>query len=247
MLESLKRWIAGQGEHGPGGVLSDWGRERGWRIARTEDGATWVAEERHESKACRIEWGPSQRSSLGAHELRIRGPLAAPASLQMLAMTANLANALEMDAYRNARDGSTGALNPEVSEEARWLGVLPRVNVSGLSAPARNAAVCLASHVSVAREWLAEGVAQQLALAPVVEPAGSARVQAVVHRGRLTVRLGVEALDRTQLEWAVAFYALAHRAAAQAAEHLFEGGEWSTTASATWVQSSLPNRGQVVH
>ena len=198
-------------------------------------------------QACRIEWGPSQRSCLGAKELRIRGPLATPASLQMLAMTANMANALEMDAYRNARDdpargawtrnlrGGPLAGCAAARERVRPVRSRPqRSRLSGQSCVGRSG-VAGRGRCATAGAGTCGGASRQH------EGAGGGPPRPIDSSAR---RGGAGSLS---IGVGSCLLCAGPPAATQAAEHLFEGGEWSTTASATWVQSSLPNRGQVAH
>jgi hypothetical protein len=236
MMESIKRWIAGESSSDAAAVLVRWAREQNWKVARMDEGATCLAEGLRDGSNVRIEWGPAQRSYLGPVELRLRSTLEAPPSLQMLVLSTRLAEQLELQAYQRLTDDARTELDVTVPEEMRWLTMLPRIPLGHLSLGVRACITALASHSSVGAKWLDTELASQLAAAPEIEQEGPAKLSLILHRGRLTLRLAASRLDADTLRWANQTHALALQKAIEVSAQLMDSslGGWATTASATW-------------
>lgn len=235
MMESFRRWIAGESDDdGAGGALVRWGRGQGWKVARVDEGSTSVAEGVRGASTVRVEWGAAQRNYLGETELRVRCMLDVPASLQLLVLSTRVAEQLELQAYQRLTEDARTELDVTVPEEMRWLTMLPRVNLGQLPSTLRSVVVVIASHTSVGAQWLDAALAAAIAAAPDGSMEGPARLAMMLHRGRLTLRVGVRRLDNAVLEWASSVHEMAATNAVNASVRMMDNAGWATTASATW-------------
>lgn len=237
MLTSIKRWIAGDGNPDASvEVLSAWGREHGWRVARVDDGATVVLAEPREQGSTHIEWGPVPDHGLGLLELRLRTQLDCPAGLQLLVLSMGVAEGWEMAAAKAmaAAPGSRIGDLPQVAatEELNWLTLLPRIGATRMPAALRSSVVAVASHVKLGTDWLHNGLAPVLGREEIGLTVSPFILK--LHRGRLSLRVAAPGVSMASLAAALIVHESAGQSAVHVSRSLTDLGDWPTTASAAW-------------
>lgn len=201
MLPSIKRWM---GRERPGGVdwsdVVDWAADRRLDFRRERDDRGFVVEGTAAGRPWRLEWGPPQRDYLAGRELRLRCEAGLPPELQMLLITAPLAEALEREAFSRFTEQAQTEVDLALPEEMRWLALFRRVPLApwrGL----RGRLDAVAALPGTVEAWLQEGdfcTHVERALAPTGDggdtPANAARARPLdplvlmTLRGRLYLR-----------------------------------------------------------
>lgn len=254
VLNSIKRWIAGETTEGSSAVLSQWARLRGWRFAQIAGAQCSMAERRKSSQRVRIEWGVSQRPYLGMYELRIRSSLSPVPSAQLAMFSEVLLE--PMMVYRNsllqnhqAVDHSTSNTSPAVlPTELDWIERYPKLRLRWGMDQQVPALISVANSPSLGKIWVGNGVAQQLWTMLLDQHNGSRAIQLeneqapppikvilTLSKGKLTLRLGIDRLDESWLDWAVQTHQMAMVCFQESSPA--HDPAWPTTASAMWVES----------
>ena len=201
MLEPLRRWFGG-GPDLPGWqALAPWARANRWSMRRTITHDGWVM-----SQAAlpdwRIEWGPSQRSFMSAHELRVR--IEAPQIVEATALLLDrpLLARMDHEVYQQFTDTVQTRYDNELPEEMRWLAMHARLGTSELG-PLRERYGALGHDAAWVSQWLAGDLAAALlrrAGKVAVDQASLEPLMVRLARGKLVLRQGAERPDVEMIE-----------------------------------------------
>jgi hypothetical protein len=208
-----------------------WAEAAGQRFAVGRGEQGFVIEAQRGSAACRVEWGPSQRSYIGTHELRVRADIGGGADLQMLAVTRELLKRLEHDVFEQATEGTETRIDGDTPEEMRWVVIYPQVPSKQLGVLHGRFGL-LANRPRAATLWLEEGLAQPLA-ASVAWHDPAAPMALVVQRGRFVLRLGLATPRVAAIDGALTLGLAAAAAARRVGDEVARGGVSSQRPS-TW-------------
>lgn len=189
MLKLLQRWLRG-GPHPGREALQAWCESTGWALRGIRDEPGFVIETRPGELAGRIEWGPSHRHYLGAHELRLRGDLPMPTAMHAVVMPKALMDTVESELFAQAVGRVRTRIDDTLPEEVRWLAVSPRLS-GALMGELKADYAAASSHVPWLAHWMQGPLGDALA-ARAKRPAADAPPFALVaHRGRLTLRVAM--------------------------------------------------------
>lgn len=201
MFESLRR-IVGGGPELPGWAeLAAWARARHWPLRRavTHDGWVMTPPDRAD---WRIEWGPSQRSFMSAHEYRVRIDAPNIVEAQALVVDRPLLARMDHEVYQQATEDVQTRYDDQLPEEMRWLAMHARLGTAELGT-LRERYGALGDDAHWVARWLGGGLADALR-----QRAGKLTVDAVsaeplmvrVARGQLVLRQGAERPEPASLE-----------------------------------------------
>jgi hypothetical protein len=235
MLDAIKRWISG-GAHGPDwSEVSGWAQKHGHGFKRARDDEGFVIDGAMGDKPWRLEWGPPQRSYIGARELRIRMELGLSSNLQMLLLSRLLMEMLERETFERYTKSNQTLIDVSTPEEMRWLAMFPKVDLGEQPKELRNRFAAVASDPQTALQWLEPAFSQRLNEAAVRLLRQDPPFVLMTLRGRLYLRLECALPEPLAISQSVALF----EAAAQAALHITgqavkESADWPTTSSTAW-------------
>lgn len=201
MLHSLKSLMSRPTVAESGlGWLDPWSQRRGERLKRVRGDVGFVIEGRFADRALRVEWGPSQRDYLLGRELRLRYELGLPSWLEMLVVSRDLAEQLEVRTFDDlTRDQQTG-IETQMPEEARWLAMYDQVPGDALPPGLRDLFVVLGSRQAAAQTWVDGDLGVRLARAADRWLGRETPLVLMTLRGRVYLRTEANALDETLLD-----------------------------------------------
>lgn len=216
MLKSVRRWLFGPPALPAWGALQAWCAQQSLLLRPTPQRDGFVIERPGGEPGWRIEWGPSRRTYLGSHELRLRGETGLDLALHALLIPRPLMTVLERALYSQITDSVQTRLDDDTPEEVRWLAMSTKLSAAQMGAlhPAYGA-VCNVPEWMAA--WLAGPLQAALPAASMTAPPhaiGAAPLAIVLQRGGMALRLGTpapgsEMLDLGQLSAALALFELA--------------------------------------
>ena len=201
MLESFRRWIGG-GPDLPGWQdLGPWARSRRWTLRRTITHDGWVLAD-PDRPEFRVEWGPSQRSFMSSHELRVR--LDAPNILeaQALVLDRPLLARMDHEVYQQFTDSVQTRYDDQLPEEMRWLAMHARLGAAELG-PLRERYGALGHDAGWVSRWLAGELSAALLRRAQKVPVDHASLEPLMIRlsfGKLVLRQGAEHPDVAAVE-----------------------------------------------
>jgi len=147
----------------------------------------FVIDGRLATSAWRMEWGPSQRSYISGHELRLRAELALPVELQAVVMNRELQETMEKAVFEQFVEGVQTRIDNETPPEMRWLVMYPKL--SGAEMPLlRERFVALSSSKKWLLNWLDGDLTKSLA---ALVPMPEVPLVLMVSRGRLVLRMAL--------------------------------------------------------
>lgn len=235
MLGALKRLWSGDRARARWGDIEDWAREHGHRFRRSRDDEGFVVEGAIAGRPWRLEWGPSQRDYIVGHELRLRMELGLPQAMQLLVLSRPLMLALERETYERYTDGTQTRIDTSTPEEMRWLAMHPQFAFpSGSVLRAHVGAV--GSSRSALAAWLEGPLSEQVVAAATGVLAYPTPFVLMTIRGRVSLRIGLPAIDSRALAQALALFAVAATRAVQVADTAAGAAStWPTsTGAAVW-------------
>jgi hypothetical protein len=207
MLKLLRRWIRGGPDAGRE-ALQAWCESTGWALRGIRDEPGFVIETRPGELAGRIEWGPSHRHYLGAHELRLRGELVMPADMHAVVMPKPLMDTVESELFAQAVGKVRTRIDDTLPEEVRWLAVSPRLS-GALMGELRADYAAASSHVPWLAHWMQGPLGDALAARAKLAPADAPPFALIAHRGRLTLRVAMPDPDVAGVQAAMHLFDLA--------------------------------------
>ncbi|WP_396271352.1 hypothetical protein [Ideonella sp.] len=206
MLSLLGQWF-GHDAHPTSAALRKRCAARGWTLKRNREGEGFVVEPGGRSP-WRLEWGPSQRSYLAGHELRLRAMVGIDPQTFAVLMPAGLMAQLEQQVYLQSTQSVKTQLDEHLPEEMRWLAMghhLSPRRLGGLGGPFE----AVGNVPGWMGDWLAEPFASRL-LAFADVPQGhkdawprTPAMALMIKRGELIWRVQMEAPSVHRLEAAV--------------------------------------------
>ncbi|HEX6704622.1 MAG TPA: hypothetical protein VF169_07670 [Albitalea sp.] len=217
MLDAIKRWISG-GPAGPDwSELSGWAQKQGHGFKRARDDEGFVIDGNFGGKPWRLEWGPPQRSYIGAHELRIRMELQLSSSLQMLLLTRALMEMLERETFERYTQSNQTMIDFSTPEEMRWLAMFPKATLDELPKEVRSRFAAVSSDSRNAGHWVGDpAFTQQLTQAAARLLRHDPPFVLMTLRGRLYLRLELALPEPLTIAQSLSLF----EAAAQAAQRV---------------------------
>jgi hypothetical protein len=165
MFQHLKRLFGGTSKASTEGLdeLSLWAERRRYtaRPVRGDDGGM-VVEGRNGADAFRLEWGPSTRSYVEGHELRLRAEIPVVSDLQVLVLNRSLQEAMERAVFEQYVDGVQTRIDNQTPPEMRWLVMFPKLSGSELG-PLREGFAAVGSLKPWLQAWLEGPLSSALA------------------------------------------------------------------------------------
>jgi hypothetical protein len=217
MLDSLKRWIAGNRQGPEGRNLEGWARQRKLSLKRVRDNGGLVIEGALLGKPWRMEWGPPQRDYIEGRELRLRMDLGLPPELQMAVLSKTLAETLEQRAYAVFTQDTQTRIDSGMPEEVRWLAMFPKTAVPAMR-PVRARFSSIAVEPESLTAWLDTDLAAQLEAATREWLAEAQPFVMMTLRGRLYLRTAAAQPDVALLDGVLALVEVAARRAQAAGD-----------------------------
>jgi hypothetical protein len=203
MFKAVGQWLFGAPTPRNWEPVRLWCEQIGasFKLTRTRDGFVILSTE--DAVTVRIEWGPSQRTYLGSHELRLRGETGIDPQTYALLMPRALLNRLEREIYSQFTDSVQTRLDEQTPEEMRWLAMSPRIGGRQMGELAEAYAV-VGNLNEWTQQWLEGPLSQALHALPTQLPAPlpgqtAADFALIAQRSRLVLRCampqpGVEAM-----------------------------------------------------
>lgn len=230
MLDGIKRlFTAGASAAAPEweGIVP-WAESRQYTY-RAVQNEGFVIDGRMGTIAWRLEWGPSQRSYITGHELRLRADAGLPGDLQAVLMNRELQETMEKAVFEQFVEGVQTRIDNETPPEMRWLVMYPKL--SGPEMPLlRDRYVALSSSKKWLLNWLSGDLTKSIAaLAPLPE----VPLVVMITRGRLSLRTALPEAQIGAVQSALRVFESALREARRVAdqgtaeEPGSEGSAWS--------------------
>jgi hypothetical protein len=193
MLEPLRRWF-GSGPDLPGwSPLAAWAKAQRWSMRRTIAHDGWVMS-LPTNPDWRVEWGPSQRSFMSAHELRVRIEAPNIVEAQALVLDRPLLARMDHEVYQQFTDSVQTRYDDQLPEEMRWLAMHARLGTSELG-PLRERYGALGHDAPWVSKWLSGEFAGALLRRAGKVPVDAASAEPLMVRlsfGKLVLRQAAE-------------------------------------------------------
>jgi hypothetical protein len=217
MFRALKRWFSNPRSASSEAPqlwvdVADWAQHNGCSFRSVQDDG-FVIEGRSAVSPWRLEWGPSQRSYISKHELRLRADVPLPGDLQLVLMNRSLQEAMEKAVFEQYVDGVQTRIDDQTPPEMRWLVMFPRLSGNELGA-LRASFVAVASAKPWMVSWLQGALTRALLSAPLD---ATLPVALMIGRGRLMLRTALDTPDLHSLQSWLALFETAIAEAARVA------------------------------
>lgn len=206
-LKSLHRWLFGAPAIKNEAALRTWAQGRGWVFKPTRGRDGFVIDQAQGPEGWRIEWGPSQRPYLGAHELRVRAALAMDPGAYALVMPKVLFDRLERELFSQYTGGVQTRLDEETPEEMRWLAMSPKLGAGQLG-ELRGRFGAVGNVTPWLLDWLGGLLAPALLAFDAASPA-NLLMALTVRRGQVVLRMGLANPSPQDLSHALGLFDLA--------------------------------------
>lgn len=233
MFIGLRRLFTGDADGAGWREVAAWAARRDAQFKRSRDGAGFIVEGRFAAGPWRLEWGPPQRSYIAGRELRLRMALGLPPELNMLVLSRPLMETLERSAFEQYTAQMQTVIDEATPEEMRWLAMFAKVQPKADKA-LRQAFGAVAPSAHAAEAWIEGPLADRLVAAAQGVLAAAPPFVLMTLRGRLYLRLQLDAPDVAAVESMVDLFetaaAQALLAAGGAAERADAGPATATTA-----------------
>lgn len=204
MLHTLRHLFGRSHRFSDTAAFRDWADSRGFVLRRVRDGEGCVLEGRLAGQACRVEWGPSQRSYIPGWELRVVAEVDLPRDLVLLVLNRTLLEDMEKLVYEQFVGDVQTRIDTSVPAEMRWLVMCRRATPAemGRLRERYGAATNLSAWLL---RWLATPLNDALAATIDSVPA-SQPVVLTIKSGRLLLRTAMDHPDAAALvQWASVF------------------------------------------
>jgi hypothetical protein len=206
MLDAFKRLIARKPSEPEWSDVADWAERRRLGFKRVRDeGGGFVLDGSINGKPWRLEWGPPQRKYIDGHELRIRMELGLSPNLQMLVLSQPLYETLERTAFESITESTQTVIDGNTPEEVRWIVMFPKANVKGSKALRSRFHFTGAAAVDAER-WLEGPLGEAFERADAGFLSGQPPFVLMVLRGRVYLRMQLDAPDVASLSGALALF-----------------------------------------
>jgi len=236
MLDGLKRLFSGAPAAAPEGWegIAPWAASRQYAF-RDVPNEGFVVDGRLEATPWRLEWGPSQRSYIEGHELRLRAEMGLPSDLQLVVMNRELQETMEQAVFNQYVEGVQTRIDNQTPPEMRWLVMFPRLPGSEMG-PLHQRFIALSNIKSWLVRWLEGPLAQSL---PALRSEPSVPMVLMIGRGRLMLRTALAEPELPALQTWLRLFETAMREARRVSGSGPESSAPSTQPSA-WPSSALP-------
>ena len=240
MFEALKRFFS----HAPVARdladASEWAQRRGYGFRRVKGAVGFVIDGVFEARPWRMEWGPSQRSYIVGHELRLRMENALGSDVQMLLLSRQLMDALERQTFEEFTDNVQTQISSKSPEEVRWLVMFQKLSFATLK-PLRSRFGGVASDPVLGLSWLEGPLSNALERAANGLLADDPPFVLMTLRGRGYMRLQMELPEPNTLSAALALFEVAVTQAMRVSgAPTDDPAVWGASASTAW-QSLRPD------
>jgi len=212
MLDAIRRWWP-QRETGRHAELARWAGQARWRFQVRPDDTALRIESEQPGEVWRLDWGPSQRRYLGAHELRLRASLGAGDALHAVVMSRRLLQSLEAEIFEQYTGELQTRADADTPHEMRWLVLYPKLTAAELGVLRDHFGAAGHPPAALAR-WLDGALADALAMAATGWLGADTPLVITVHRGRLTLRLPLDEPTPAACEPVLTLFRVATREAA---------------------------------
>ena len=240
VFKQVKNWFIARASAARWRSIHDWAdsRKAGFKIARDGNGFA-IDNPRALPGGMRIEWGPSQRSYIPGHELRMRCELKLHSDLQMMVLCRELMDQLEKSVFEAYTDTLKTRVDTDTPEEMRWLVMFPKYG-NLQSKIVRQRFGALGVNKDLTGAWLEGEFSEALAQASQdLLPAGHPIV-IMTMRGNVYLRTAMVEPELDKVKALVSLLEVACREAQRVNARVADGsGPWPTTTSVAW-QSSRP-------
>ncbi len=240
VFKQVKHWFVARANAARWRPIHDWAEARNAQFRVSRDGQGFMIEQ---SKALpgalRIEWGASQRSYIGGHELRMRCEMKLHGDLQLMVLSRQLMETLEKTVFEAYTDTLKTRVDTDTPEEMRWLVMFPKYTQL-TSKLVRQRFGALGVNKELTGAWLESELSEMLAqasqdLLPEDQP-----VVLMTMRGNVYLRTAMPVADLAKIQPLVKLLECACREAQRVNTRLDGAGPWPTTTSVAW-QSSRPD------
>lgn len=212
LLKSLRQLLGRhQGAAAEVGVFQSWADARRFRLRRVRDGQGCVLEGQLALQACRVEWGPSQRSYIEGPELRLLADLDLPRDLVLMLLNRPLMATMEQTVYEQFVDDVQTRIDTDTPVEMRWLVMFSRAGAHELGR-LRERYGAATNLMPWLVQWLSTSLNDALAVTLDTVPAEHP-VVITIKSGRLLLRTAMPQPDRQALTQWVSVYEHALREA----------------------------------
>jgi len=205
MMDGVRRWFT-RGETLPRWEeFAVWARERHWSHKRTSSHDGWAMTHNDDLPGWRIEWGPSQRAFMSAHEFRVRIDVGRWPDAQVLVLDRPLFARMDHEVYQQFTDSVQTRWDDQMPEEMRWLAMHSKLGGNELGV-LRERYGAVAHDVAFAQRWLAgpltEALKSRAEHLNADETSGESMMLRLF-RGQVVIRQGAEKPTVAQLEGCV--------------------------------------------
>jgi hypothetical protein len=211
MLNSLRQLLNRAPLSSEVGVFNAWAGSRQFSVRRVREVQGCVMDGLLAGHACRVEWGPSQRSYIDGLELRLIAELELPRDLVLLLLNRPLMALMETTVYEQFVDQVQTRIDTDTPAEMRWLVMFSRAgpNELGRLRERYGAATNLMPWLV---QWLSTPLNDALAATLDMVPADRP-VVLTIKSGRLLLRTAMPEPDAQALTQWVSVYEHALREA----------------------------------
>lgn len=241
MFDALKRWITGDAGGTDWRAIEAWAAQRDARFKRSRDGGGFVVEGGAGARRWRLEWGPPQRGYITGRELRLRMEAGLPHELNMLVLSRTLMEELERGAFEQYTAQMQTRIDDAMPEEMRWLAMFPKHGL-GFDRELRQRFGAVAQPAKAAEAWLEGPLGAQLKVASIGTLAADPPFVLMTLRGRLYLRVQLDAPDAQAIEALVSLFETAAAQAVLAADGVGQGHEAGPATATTAWQTQFPQQ-----
>lgn len=238
VIKQVKQWLVARANAARWKAVAEWADDRGAQFKLSRDARGFIVEQSRHGGSLRVEWGPSQRSYIDGHELRVRIECKLNPELQMMVLDKALMERLEKAVFEAYTDTLRTRVDTDTPEEMRWLVMFPKLRQIESKAVRQHFGV-LGVNQELPSAWLDSALSEQLGLASMDLLAHERPFVLLTQRGNLYLRCAMKQLVLDDLRALVKLAELACQEAQRVNVRLQDGGPWPTTTSVAW-QSRPP-------
>jgi hypothetical protein len=187
-------------------VVAEWAGARGLSYARTGKGDDFSLAGMVCNRPWTIERGDSMRDYIRGDELRGRAELGINDDTSVLIMNRPLKESLVKRAYQLYTDPLQTTLDPDLTEEMRWLAMYPEVGWDNLPKTFWTRYAVMADRRDHAMQWIDLNLADQLMAWPEPGPDAQLPFMLLVLRGKAHLRMQYTPADMAALQHTVAIF-----------------------------------------
>lgn len=234
VIKQIKQWFTVRANAARWRGLADWADERGGQLRQARDGRGFVIDlPRSLPGLTRIEWGPSQRSYIQGHELRMRCELKLNPDMQMMLIERQLMDQLERSVFEAYTDTLKTRVDTDTPEEMRWLVMFPK-QTQIESKLVRQRFGALGVNRELCAAWLQGPLSEHLAQASQDLITEGRPFVLLTLRGNVYLRTAMAEPGLDEIQALARVLDAAAHGAQQVSQRLGEGGPWPTTTSVAW-------------